>query len=454
MSLLDCRDNAVSTNSHTSLDRLEAATTLLHGFYGDPLAVIDKALAEDPQFVMGHAFRAGLLITASDKTVEPMLKESVEAAEALVHKANDRERRHIAAARAWLDRDFELSVRRYGDIVIDHPRDSVALQIAHLGDFFLGQATMLRDRVAQVLPHWDESTPGFGFVLGMYAFGLEETNLFQQAEDTGRRALALNRRDPWAIHAVTHVMEMQGRQKDGIEWLTSRVKDWSEDNMFAVHQWWHLALLHLDLGEIDEVLKLYDSGVRGNHSAMSLDLVDASAMLWRLQLRGIDIGDRWKEIADICEEKADTGYYAFNDTHAMMAFVGNNREHAVRERLDALTKVLDEKGTNVMMTRDVGLPLSEAIAALGRGDYATTIERLIPIRAIANRFGGSNAQRDLIHLTLLEAAFRAGRVNLAQALAAERIALKPSSPFNKRAMSRVQALIQEGENVTKTKEAA
>jgi tetratricopeptide (TPR) repeat protein len=428
MTLTDCRDNPVSTHNRTAVERLEAATELLHGYFGDPLGVIDRALAEDPEFVMGHAFRAGLLITAADGAVKPLLRESVEAGAALAHRANDRERRHLAAARAWLDGDFAGSIQRYGDIVVHYPRDSFALQVAHIGDFLLGHSTMLRDRVAQVLPAWDENVPGYGYVLGMHAFGLEETNLFGAAEETGRRALAIDPRDPWAIHAVAHVMEMQGRQEDGIAWLASRTRDWAEDNMFAVHNWWHLALFHLDLGQIERVLELYDTHIRGNRSDVVLDLIDASAMLWRLHLRGVDVGGRWPEIADTWEHRGGDGYYAFNDVHALMAFVAEGRDGAIARVLAALRQAADSSGTNAMMSREVGLPVAEALVAFGRGDYRRVIESLMPVRHIAQRFGGSNAQRDILHLTLLEAALRSGRTELARALAGERTALKPASP--------------------------
>ena len=130
---------------------------------------------------------------ATDRGALPMLTESVEAVEALGRRANDRERAHAAAARTWLQGDFAGSIQRYGDILLDYPRDLLALQVAHVGDFFLGASTMLRDRIAQVLPTWDTSMPGYGYVLGMYAFGLEETALYSRAEDIGRRALDINR---------------------------------------------------------------------------------------------------------------------------------------------------------------------------------------------------------------------------------------------------------------------
>jgi len=430
MALRDCRDVPVSTSNRTSLDRYETAAQLLHGYYGDPLAAIDRALEEDPEFIMGHCLRAGLMVMSTEKGAEPMLQKSVRAAQGLVHRANARERGHIAAAEAWLNGNFERSNRLYGDILLDYPRDTLALQIAHVGDFFLGQSSMLRDRVAQVLPFWNDTMPGYGYVLGMHAFGLEETALYANAEAAGRKALELNARDPWAVHAVAHVMEMQGRTDEGIEWLLSRSKDWAPDNGLSYHNWWHLALFHLDRGEDKRVIELYDTVVRRPDSNVVLEMVDASALLWRLQLRGIDVGARWGMLADAWEPRVDEAYYAFNDAHAMMAFVGAGRRQAATSLLKVLEQRTSEGGTNGRMTWEVGLPLCRALHAFGEGDYATAVELLLPLRLVASRFGGSHAQRDIVNLTLIEAALRGRRLTLARALASERTALKPESPFN------------------------
>jgi hypothetical protein len=178
------------------------------------------------------------------------------------------------------------------------------------------------------------------------------------------------------------------------------------------------------------VLELYDRHVRPEPSTVALEMIDASALLWRLHLRGIDVGGRWKELADSWEPMAADGYYVFNDVHAMMAFVGDGREDAARRLLAALENREMGGGTNAMMTREVGLPLCRALWAFAQSDYARTIELITPVRPIANRFGGSHAQRDLIALTLVEAALRGGQVRLARALLAERTDVKPSSPFN------------------------
>jgi len=439
MALTDSRDLPVSTQNARSVEQYETALQLLNSYYGNPLAAIDTALAADPGFAMGHALRAALMVTSGDGTAEPMLRQSVEAGEALHTRANDRERRHIAAARAWLDGEFERSVRLYGDIVIDYPRDLLAIQTAHLEDFLLGQSSMLRDRVAQALPHWDAGMPGYGYLLGMHAFGLEETQLYERAEESGRRALELNPRDPWAVHAVAHVMEMQGRLADGIAWLDGRRDDWSDDNMLAVHNWWHLALFQLEDGRTDEVLALYDRYIKRPAPAIALDLVDASALLWRLHLRGVDVGRRWQPVADDWLGRGAAGYYAFNDVHAVMASLGAHRPAAADQVRAALERAALGNGTNAMMSRDVGLPVADALIAFDQGDYTTAIDLLTPVRLIAHRFGGSHAQRDVISLTLLEAALRGGRSNLAIALTAERAALKPMSPSLHRLVQRADS---------------
>jgi tetratricopeptide (TPR) repeat protein len=428
--LTDARGCPTSAPSSVSLQQYEQALELSASYQLDPLATIQKAIDTDPTFAMGHALRAGLAVMATDRGAVPMLKESVEAIEALGRRAVDRERAHAAAARAWLEGDFAGSIHRYGDILLDYPQDLLALQVAHVGDFFLGASSMLRDRVAQVLPTWDSSTPGYGYVLGMYAFGLEETALYSRAEDIGRRALDANRRDAWAVHAVTHVMEMQGRLRDGIEWLSTRESDWSVNNGFAFHNWWHLALFNLESGNYARVLELYDQRIRATPSEIPLEMIDATALLWRLELRSASVGDRWQKLAASWEPLAEHSYYAFNDAHAVMAFAAAGRSDLVQRTIAALERKATGSDTNAMMTRDVGLPLARAVAAFAAGRYGDTIALLQPIRTIANRFGGSHAQRDLIHLTLVEASLRARHNRLARALIAERTQLKPSSPFN------------------------
>jgi len=445
MSIHDQRGNPVSAATPAALAHYERATGLFLGFSAAAAEAADAAVAADPGFVMGHCLKASLSAIANEKPFEPQVRAAVEAAERLAGDANRRERAHIAGLRAFLDGEWRKANAIYGELLVDHPRDTVALQLAHALDFYLGQSALLRDRVARALPQWSGDVPGYGYLLGMHAFGLEEMGDYGRAEAAGREAVGRNRGDVWAIHAVAHVMEMQGRARDGIDWLAARTADWgAADNLFAIHNAWHLALFHLDLGEHDRVLALYDERVRAGSSTVGLDLVDASAMLWRLHLRGVDVGARWNEIAEAWEASIDGGWYAFNDVHAMMAFVATGRERDADRLLAAMAKRAENGVTNAAMTREVGLPVGRALRAFGRGDYATATALLEGVRLTAHRFGGSHAQRDVLHLTLTESAIRAGGANYARALVAERLALKPASPSNRRLAERARGLATAG----------
>jgi tetratricopeptide (TPR) repeat protein len=318
------------------------------------------------------------------------------------------------------------------------PRDLVALQAGHQLDFFRANARELRDRIARALPHWSTATPGHGIVIGMYAFGLEETGDHARAEAMGRQAVALDPRDAWAHHAVAHVMEMQGRAEDGIGWMIAREPHWAgDDSFFKCHNWWHRALYHLDLGQADQALRIYDGPIRTSRSAVALDLVDASALLWRLHLTGHDVGDRWREVAETWDRHADGRLYPFNDWHAVMAYLGAERDAEVARVLKALRETGEGRTDAARWAREIGLPLIEGFAAFWRGDHRRAVERLHGARHVANAFGGSHAQRDVIDWTLTEAAVRGGLADLAEALAHERLALRPHSRVNRRLLERI-----------------
>jgi len=438
MSLLDACGVPLSSGNRASIDRHEAAIGMLLGRPGDPNAAVAATLAEDPHFVMGHCLRAALLVMSADEAMEPALREYLAATDGLTRRANDRERRHIAAAQAWLARDFPRAIRTYGEVLIDYPRDRLALRVAHFGDFFLGQHGMLRDRVAQVLPYWDESVPGYGYVLSMYAFGLEETAHYAQAEEAARRALELDRPNPGAIHAIAHVMEMQGRQREGIAWLHDTAAQWNRSDGTGTHHWWHLALFHLDLNEAGIALDIYDAHIGARPGMPLSSLADASALLWRLHLRGLPLGERWRELAGRWAAKRLSGCFPFHDLHALVAFIGAGDSERVERSLRALRDRAAGVGRGAQKIREISLPIAEAFAAFGNGDYGAAIEGLGRVRVIG-QLSGSHAQRDAIHLTLIEAALRHRHVRLARALAAERTALKPSSAFNRALWLRAEA---------------
>lgn len=383
----------------------------------DPLASTEAALEASPELVMGYVLRAWLYLLGSEAAAVPVAQASLECIRALPH--NDREAQHVRALQLLIDGHWHASGRALEDLSLDYPHDLLALQAGHQLDFFTGDARMLRDRIARVLPDWSMAIPGYHALLGMYAFGLEETGDYRLGERFGREAIALQPDDAWAQHAVAHVLEMQDRREEGIAWMRGNPA-WQQDSMLAVHNWWHLALHYLEQDDFDTVLALYDGPIDGHKGTLALELIDASSMLWRLQLRGADVGNRWVDVAERWAAMAMDGRYAFNDFHAAMAFACSGRNDLLTQLREAQQRACQQDDDNARFTHAVGAPGVDAIEAFVDGQYARCVELLRPVRNQAHLFGGSHAQRDLIDQTLIAAARCSGQDNLNRALQRER----------------------------------
>jgi tetratricopeptide (TPR) repeat protein len=434
----DRQDNALSGASGEAAELFDKAVEAFNIYRGDPVGLLDMAIEAAPEFAMAYIMKAHLFGLATEPEATKEAKSLVARAKTL--RLSDREASHVAALDRLLDGNWTAAGEALDRHSMDYPHDMVALQSGHLMDFYRANARDLRDRIARALPKWSVGMPGYSILLGMHAFGLEETGDYMRAEEAGRRAVDLQPLDCWAHHAVAHVMEMQGRAEDGIGWMIAREPHWTgDDNFFKVHNWWHRSLYHLDLGQVDEVFALYDGPIRQDRSIVVLDMVDASALLWRLHLSGHDVGDRWKELAANWDSHADGRSYPFNDWHAAMAYLGAGREAEV-DRI--LTTYRNGAGGSDVAEwgQRTAVPLVEGFAAFWRGDYETAAERLNGARFIANSFGGSHAQRDIIDWTLTEAAVRGGLTSLGEALANERLALKPHSPVNRSFLTRASAV--------------
>lgn len=438
--LKDLYGNPVSTRSRAALDKFDEALRLVRLYRGDPIAALDEALAEDPDFGMAWAARAGLLAQQMGKVYLEEAVRSLRAGAAAVTDA--REHAHLTAAQHWIEGRFHEAVTGFARIAQDYPSDLLALQTAHVGCFYLGRAGELRDWPLQALRAYKRGDEGYHAVLGMAAFGLEECGDYARAEAMGQEAVSLEPRDGWAVHAVAHVHEMRGDTRKGVAWLKESAESWAPENAFAYHNWWHLALLYLDRGETTEVLALYDDKIRRTDSAVMLEWIDAAALLWRLRLEGIDVGERWTSLAAQWHGAAEQGHYAFNDLHAVMAFLGAGRALDVARTVAAMRKVAAGSDDNAYMTRAVGLPLAEAFVAFEAGFFTEAVEKISAVRGLAQRFGGSHAQRDILNLTLLHAAIRGGFVGVAEAVLAERDFHKPRSPWNKTLRRHVAKLTQ------------
>jgi hypothetical protein len=434
----DARGNPVGTADADALAHTERALWRMMSFYGTPIDDLAAAHAADPHWPLPLLMHAGFLLSLTEPSLRPDARALIERADTLAQTRNERERMHAGALRTLAAGDWPAACDAWEALLLRHPRDALALQWAHLFDFYRGDATSLRQRVARVLPEWDAHDALHPYVLGMHAFGLEECQLYAQAEATGRCALAGPAQVPWAIHAVAHVMEMQGRYTEGSAWMRQWHGDWAEGNGFAGHLGWHQALFALEALDHAEALRLFDAHLRADPTQITLQRLDAAALLWRLHLLGVGSGARWAALAagwDRSEQAS--GYYAFNDLHALLALIGSGDLAGAQAWADAVESRAE--GSNREVACEIGAPLMRGMLAYAHERDDEAIEWLYPVRARAGRFGGSHAQRDLIDQTLLAAAARGGNTAVGRALLNERRLAKPITPLTEHWAARVAA---------------
>jgi len=436
MALKDPRGNLLGTDASAARDAVETALWRMMSFYDPPIADLDRAIEQDPHWSLPHVMKAGFLLSLTEPGLVGEARAHLERAQLLSAGAPARECTHLEATQRVLDGRWTEACALWDEWLLEHPRDALALQWAHLWDFYRGDALNLRARPARALPEWSEADPLYAHVLALHAFGLEECNLQAQAEEAGRRALALDPRSPWAVHAVAHVMEMQGRCDDGAAWLRQHQDCWAQGNGYACHLWWHVGLFRLESLDDAGVLRLVDAHLSGDALQVTLQRVDAAAMLWRLHLLGVDVRTRCAALAgqwDLAGTSA--GYYAFNDVHALLVLLAAGElvraEHWIALCAEHALAAEEARRSNHTMAREVGAPLMRALLSFARGDGAEAAQALYAVRGKAQRLGGSHAQRDLIDQTLLAAAAAGGSRVLGRAVLNERRLAKPVTPLTR-----------------------
>jgi len=313
-------------------------------------------------------------------------------------------------------------------VLVRNPADTLTAKICHGVRFIMGDAAGMRRSIARALDGHDADHPLRGYALGCLAFALEETGDYAAAEAAGLAGLDLAPDDAWGLHAVAHVHDMTHRPEAGIALLERNAAAWDHCNNFRYHVWWHKALLHLDLGEHDRVLSLYDTRIRVDRTDDYRDIANAASLLVRLDLEGVAIGSRWGELADIAETRVADGCLVFADLHYMLALSGDARRDAA-DRLVAQVARTGQARTECGRTAaHPGVAAAEGLVAFGAGNYVSAFDRLQVARAHMPTIGGSHAQRDVFERITVDAGIRAGRLDAAAAILAERTALRDGRP--------------------------
>lgn len=288
----------------------------------------------------------------------------------------------------------------------------LSFRLLHGIRFMLGDSLGMRLAAKAALPAWGEAVPGCGFVLGCHAFALEETGDPEGAERVGRRAVALEPGDVWGGHAVTHAMEVGGRAREGLAWLSRIEPRLPGVGNFARHLFWHRALFHLRLGEGDAALDLYDRRIREEPTEDVRDVMNAASLLWRLEAQGVPTGGwRWQELADLAERRIGDHAWAFADLHYLLSLAAAGRLGAVQAMLASIrARALHGSDTQALVHAEVGLAAARAVAAAAlEGEPGEAARLLEPLQGHLQRLGGSHTQRDLLRQMLRPAAAASGR---------------------------------------------
>lgn len=396
-----------------------------------------KALLDlDGEMPMAQVLKGAFAMLAYNRSMVPRAQDAAAQAARLAGTA--RERAHAAALASWADGQLDAALAAWEAIMADHPHDILAFRLHHFSAFWLGRAGQMLRAVDAVAPRWSAAIPGFGSILACRCFANEECGNYQVAEESGRAAVALDPADLWATHGVAHILEMQGRRGEGIAWLKALEPNWDGGSNLLHHLWWHRAMYHLERGEHGEVLALYDRGFRNLGSALTqampdlyIDVQNAASMLFRLARHGVDVGDRWVEIADKAEARIGDCLSTFTLPHWMMALAATGRFQAASRMLDAMRDAARQPGTVAPILRDAAIPVCEAVLAHARGDHAGAVAAMRPAIGVMHRMGGSHAQQDVLEQLFLDAAVKAGAEEDARMLL-ERVAGRHPVPPERR----------------------
>ncbi len=412
----DHYDLPVTTASPAALATYDRA---VHGFLGwdaQALDVFRAAAAEDPGLALAHA-GVGLTLFLEERFDEA--RAAIARAKTAAADQTPREQSHVEALALLIGgkpAEAERAMREHLDA---HPRDLLVLQRLYFVWFWQGRFPEMLDLTNSLARHY----PGDSFVLGLHAFALEQAGRCDDAVRVARAALTRNPRDAWAVHAFAHALYEMAAFDTGLTRLPAAIHPCQHLGWFRNHLLWHLTLMHLSRGDYDRAVRLSRRVFERAPSAIAGDLHDSISLLWRLELCGIDVGERWRPFTDIARERMTRLGLLFHVVHVAMALAGG-KDWASAERQVGLLRERAPRDRTGLIGALV-LPMVEGMHAFGRGEYRRAIELMAPLRDRVIELGGSRAQRDVFHDTLLDACFRAGHMERAQRLLAERVARRP-----------------------------
>ncbi|MBW4630606.1 MAG: tetratricopeptide repeat protein [Iphinoe sp. HA4291-MV1] len=403
--LKDAQGLEVTTDAKETIAAINRFIEQALSYGKDAEAVIFQGIAADPTCALIHAYAAAHYLSQENAVACFQATPHLQAAQQHLPKVTKRERLYIQAIAAWATGAIDRAIALHEALAQEFPRDLISIQQGQYHYFYLGDKERLLKIAQKVLKANRENH----YVYGMVAFGLEQCHRLMEAETMARMATTMNRHDPWAHHAIAHVMETQGRVDEGIAWMESHADTWEFCNsMLYTHNWWHMGLYYLEQGDEEKVLRLYDTHVWGRAQKTSpKDQVGAIALLLRLELHEVDVGERWQELSAYLFPRLHEHALPFQDLHYVYALAKAERTEWLTQMQFSMLR--HAASVNPYLNQNwtlVAIPAAIGMIAHAKGDWSTAIAELKPVLPLLHKIGGSHAQRVLFEQVYRDALLR------------------------------------------------
>jgi tetratricopeptide (TPR) repeat protein len=369
-------------------------------FTGDPIATLDNVNESDPAFVMGPVFTTAYRILGGAQPTGSAVVSGLALLDERADHATEREQAHIDAVRSLVEGEFEDAASQWDTITITHPRDLVALKLAHDVCLHIGDDDIRLPSARRAVESaaFDPAERATAVLYANLSFALEEVGQYEEAEQWGRAALAAEPTDLWARHALAHVYEATERHEDALKLLVPTSSQWSAQTLLANHIWWHVGLRLLNHGSIVEAIDVLD---RELVSRTAFGLADSTSLLWRIELASAPSAPslRWESLVEHWANVAERHTCGFLDVHAAMAFCTSSGPQAERfwEGLEASHSEGDT--FNDRTFREVVEPIASSLRLFRADDHVGARDTIESVGSSLRRIGGSVVQREVVRRT-------------------------------------------------------
>ena len=406
----DALGNEVSTRDAATLSGID---DFVGGFLGYETRATNVLAAADtdPDSVLANIYSGFIWMFLEAAGAEERAQVYLDRARAVAAGANAREALMLGQLERWIAGDIPGVQKLGAEIVSRFPRDLASVKLHQYFSFNRGDAASMLAVAKQV----EQANADNPHIHGMLAFGYEQMHQLDQAERSARRALEIKQKEPWAQHALAHVMLSTGRVREGVAFLGEAQKTWVDLNSFMyTHNWWHKALFHISMGDSEAVFDAYDNHVWGIEPGYSQDQVGAVSLLARMEIAGLDVGDRWHALAEYLRPRASDTLQPFLTLQYLYGLARADFAEA-----DTLMAAVEDKAASSvafdrLVWQEVALPAARGVYAHAQRNWADAVRNLSIANPRLTEIGGSHAQRDLFGQILLDAHLKLGNWVIAE----------------------------------------